>query len=426
MELSADERRLLDGGAGPAPAMAMAVITRMGELAGAARLIPITGAHIDSCLYHGSVGLDFAERLVAGGGQVQVPTTLNVSALDLLHPSLVRLDDATRDLARRLMDAYIALGCQPTWTCAPYQLPSRPSQGEHVAWAESNAIVFANSVLGARTDRYGDFIDVCAALVGRVPLAGLHLDRERRARICFTLSDAVRERAAASRSNAELCGLIGHIVGRQSGTLVPVLDGLPERTTEDDLKALGAAAASSGSVGLCHVVGVTPEADTLADACAGREPERTVEIDTTMLARAWHEMTTWDGQSPLAAVSVGTPHFSAAELAELDRLLAGRFVDRRVEVYVSTGRDIASSIAVGGIIERLARAGVSIVVDTCTYVTPIVRAGRGAVVMTDSAKWAWYGPGNLGVQVVYGSLADCVESAVSGRVVRERPRYLDG
>ena len=138
----------------------------MANVGDAERLIDIASAHIDSCLYHGRAGLDFAERLLDGGGRVRVPSTLNVSSLDLLHPELVRLDADTAADARRLMDAYVAMGCRPTWTCAPYQLPERPAFGTHVAWAESNAIVFANSVLGARTNRYGDFIDICAAITG--------------------------------------------------------------------------------------------------------------------------------------------------------------------------------------------------------------------------------------------------------------------
>src|SRR5215211_5994669 len=163
----------------------MGLIVRMAELAGAAELVDVSSAHVDGCLFHGQAGLDFAERLVHGGGAVRVPTTLNVSSLDLLHPDHYLGDQETARAARRLMDAYVAMGCRQTWTCAPYQLPERPRFGEHVAWAESNAIVFANSVLGARTARYGDFIDICAAITGRVPDAGLHRTERRRGRAVF-------------------------------------------------------------------------------------------------------------------------------------------------------------------------------------------------------------------------------------------------
>ncbi|MBA3630008.1 MAG: DUF521 domain-containing protein, partial [Actinobacteria bacterium] len=185
MELEDRDRRFLDGGEGEAARLAMRIIVTLARVNGAPRLIDVSRAHIDGCLYHGRAGLDFARRLLTDGGRVSVPTTLNVASLDLLHPGLVRADGATTDRARELMDAYVAMGCEPTWTCAPYQLPARPGLGEQIAWAESNAIVFANSVLGARTNRYGDFADICAAITGRVPDAGLHRRANRRAEVVF-------------------------------------------------------------------------------------------------------------------------------------------------------------------------------------------------------------------------------------------------
>ena len=183
------DRALASGEHGAAAATAMRILTRVAEAADSPNLIDIEAAHIDSCLYHGKAGLDFAERLSAEGGRVVVPTTLNVSSLDLLHPGLVQADDQLQEYGRRLMAAYVAMGGKPTWTCAPFQTEDRPALGQHIAWAESNAIVFANSVLGARTDRYGDFIDICAAITGRVPASGLHLDENRLATAVFSLRD---------------------------------------------------------------------------------------------------------------------------------------------------------------------------------------------------------------------------------------------
>ena len=206
----------------------MRIIVELARLAGAAELIAVTSAHIDGCLFHGQAGLDFAERLLRDGAAVRVPTTLNVASLDLLHPDRFRGDPETATAARRLMDAYVAMGCRQTWTCAPYQLPERPGFGEHVAWAESNAIVFANSVLGARTARYGDFIDICAAITGRVPNAGLHLHRA---------APGPGGLRPARRCPDRLLGqdllypLVGHLVGAGSGRLVPVVDGLPPAST---------------------------------------------------------------------------------------------------------------------------------------------------------------------------------------------------
>src|SRR5579883_1305271 len=174
LALTATERGLVEGAQGPAAAMAARIVAEAARLMGAASLVPVESAHIDGCLYHGDSGVHFAERLVAAGGRVAVPTTLNVGALDLLHPGRVRFDAARAAMARRMMTAYETLGCVPSWTCAPYQAGHRPRLGEHVAWGESNAVVFCNSVLGARTNRLGDFLDICAALCARAPYAGLH------------------------------------------------------------------------------------------------------------------------------------------------------------------------------------------------------------------------------------------------------------
>src|ERR671919_2974339 len=223
LRLEPRDHRMLSGADGDAARTAMRIVLAMAEIAGAERLVDVASAHVDGCLYHGQVSLDFAERLVGGGAKVRVPTTLNVGGVDLLHPHLYRGDPDRARAARRLMDLYVETGCRPTWTCAPYQLDARPAFGEHVAWAESNAIVFVNSVLGARTDRYGDFIDICAAITGRVPNTGLHLSDRRRGQLVFDvhgLPDPVLEQDL-------LYPLLGHLIGARSGKLVPVVDGLP-------------------------------------------------------------------------------------------------------------------------------------------------------------------------------------------------------
>lgn len=413
VELRPDDRSMLDGERGEAAALAMRILLEMSAIWEAERLIDITSAHVDSCLYHGRAGLDFAERLLAGGARVTVPTTLNVSSLDLLHPELVRLDAETAGNARRLMDSYVAMGCRPTWTCAPYQLPERPALGAHVAWAESNAIVFANSVLGARTNRYGDFMDICAAITGRAPLAGLHLDANRRARVVIRL-EGVPDRLLHDEVTPTC---VGHIVGREVGKEVAAIVGLPPGTGEDRLKALGAAAASSGAVAMFHAVGLTPEAPTLDVALGGIPPGSEIVVTADDLRAARNELTTTPG-GPIAAVSVGTPHLSADEIRRLTALVS---LDRPVvPFYANTGRDVAASTDV----DALARSGVTVVTDTCTYITPIIHDVDGPV-MTNSAKWAWYAPGNLGFDVVFGSLEECVRSAALGRVWRDPELWGD-
>lgn len=414
VELTAEERAIAAGSAGPAAAMAMRILAEMARLLGADRLIPIASAHIDGCLYHGDSGVHFAERLVEGGGRVAVPTTLNVGALDLLHPGRVKAAPERREMMLRLMRAYEALGCKPTWTCSPYQAGHRPRAGADVAWGESNAVAFCNSVLGARTNRYGDFLDICAAIVGRAPRYGLHLPENRRATVVVDVTGL----SAALRDSDVLFPVLGHWLGAELGTTVAVIDGLPAATSEDRLKALGAAAASSGAVGLFHVAGVTPEAPTVAAALGGVPPERTIRLTPDMLRAARDRLSTTAG-SEIDAVALGSPHFSLDEVTELERRLAGRRA--RVPIYVCTGRHVVRVLEREGRLDPLEAAGVTIVADTCVVVTPILPdpAGDRRVLMTNSGKFAHYGPANTGYEAIYGSLADCVESAVAGRVVRD-------
>jgi predicted aconitase len=279
-------------------------------------------------------------------------------------------------------------------------------------------LVFANSVLGARTNRYGDFIDICAAITGRVPESGLHLDEHRLARVVFRLADLPDRLASAE----VLYPVLGHLVGRAAGSRVPAIVGLAPDATEDCLKALGAAAASSGGVAMFHAVGRTPEAPTLDAALGGREAE-TIDVDLSDLRTARDELTTTT-QGRLSAVSVGTPHFSAAEFRALAAMIEGRIVAPGIEFYVNTSRQVLAEAAAEGTLHPLRAAGVEVVTDTCTYITPILR-GQSGVVMTNSGKWAWYAPGNLGVAVAFGSLEDCVASATAGRIVRDEGLWGD-
>jgi len=396
----------------PTTDLPRALLDRYAILVGARRLIPITRAHVDGCLYHGPASLDFARTLAESGARVCVPTTLNVGAIDLLHPELFRGRPEVAAAGREMKRHYSAMGCRQTWTCAPYQLPDRPGRGEQIAWAESNAIVFANSVLGARTERYGDFLDICAAITGLVPEVGLHTDEGRLGSVVVRIR-GVRD---AMKRRDTFFAALGQVVGRLAGSEIPVIEGV-EGATEDQLKALGAAAASAGAVAMFHMVGVTPEAPTLAAALGGRAPARTIVIGPTALAAAAEELTSTQSTT-LGAVSIGTPHFSHAEFARLRSLLAGRRVAPSLECFVSTGRDTLGRLEHEGWADELRAAGITFLTDTCTYITPIL-SGRPGAVMTNSAKWAWYAPNNLGYEVVFGSLEECVESAVRGELWRD-------
>lgn len=412
VHLTAADQSLLHGEQGETAAFAMRILVAFADAVGAPSLLDISRAHIDGCLYHGEASLDFVERLVAGGGRVRVPTTLNVGAIDLIHPELIRLPVAEQAPGRRLMVAHEALGCVPSFTCAPYQTEFRPAFGEQVAWGESNAIVFANSVIGARTNRYGDFIDLCCAITGRAPAWGLHLDAPRRGRVLFTLSGF----PPSLEPSDSLYVAVGLLIGSLSGDRVPVIDGLPPPDSEDQLKALGAAAATSGAVALFHAVGITPEAPTLQAATGGTTPEETFEIRPADVGRVLRGLSTVPDGATVTAVCLGTPHFSRNEWERLIPLLA-EIRSVRAPIYVNTGRATLDALRADGALDPVPPDTLTIVTDTCTYLTPILERLDGTV-MTNSGKWAYYAPGNLGVQVAFGSLEECVASAVTGTVVR--------
>lgn len=389
----------------------MRLLVRFAEAIEAECFVDAEAAHIDGCLYLGQVSLDFVEHLVRLDGKVRVPTTLNVGSIDLIHPELFQGDEKTRNAGTRLMRAHEELGCIPTFTCAPYQTLFRPRFGAQIAWAESNAIVFANSVIGARTNRYGDFIDLCCALTGRVPYYGLHVTENRRARILIDIVDRPEDGSEAG----EICIAAGHVIGQRCGSRIPAIAGLPPDTTEDDLKALGAVAASSGAVAMFHAIGLTPEAPTLDHAFHGERPDETIRLTADELRQVVANLSTVPPGTPIVAVSLGTPHFSIDEFSRLMPLIEG--APPVIDVYVNTSRTVLSALEANGWADRLREAGITLVIDTCTYVTTIMKDLSGAV-MTNSGKWAYYAPGNIGVDVAFGSLSECMASARVGRVVR--------
>ncbi len=401
---------MLDGAFGSGVALAMRIVTRTANVMEATRLIDIRSAHIDGCLYHGPASLDFVERFVQSDTKVAVPTTLNVGSLDLIHPELYHGDKTTQHAAERLMNAHLALGCESSFTCAPYQLKHRPKLGEQIAWAESNAIVFANSVLGARTSRYGDFLDLAAAITGRAPYAGLHVSENRAARIVIEAPDF-----ANLPGRDVFFATLGFLIGEQAGATITAIVGLPPDSSEDELKALGAAAASSGAVALFHAVGITPEAATLDAALQGRAPSSVITVSLEQLVAVRRRLNHGRAGDPLVAVSLGTPHFSVHEFEQLERLLALHSEPLRCDFYVNTSRFILWQLETTGIAQAFAERGIQIVVDTCTYITPVMKKLTG-LVMTNSGKWAHYAPANIGVSVAYGSMQECVRSAIEGKV----------
>jgi hypothetical protein len=315
--------------------------------------------------------------------------------------------------AQRQMIAYRSMGCIPTWTCAPYQTEMRPHFGQQIAWGESNAIVFANSVIGARTERYPDLLDICCAITGRVPAIGLHLTENRAGNIQLNLLDI----PVAIQKDDAFYPVLGHLMGKIARDRIPVVTGLTVKPTEDQFKALGAAAASSGTVALFHIVGITPEAPTLEAAFLGKQPQEIIDISIEELRTARDDLTTADGEQ-LDMVVLGSPHFSLAEFKTLASLLQGKSAHPNVQFLVTSSRAMVHLAEKAGYLSALKGFGGRVTVDTCILATPMLPPEIQRL-MTNSAKYAYYAPGLLSTQITFGSLEDNVRSAEVGYVVRD-------
>ncbi len=395
----------------------MSILVRMGEIQEAEEMIDISRAHIDSTLFQGDATLEFAERLAGMGAKVVVPTTLNVSGVDEMGWQEWAVPPEYAEKAHRQMLAYQSMGTEPTWTCAPYQVAQKPSFGEQIAWGESNAVCFANSVLGARTIQYPDLLDICAAITGRVPAVGLHLEEHRVGQVLLELVGIPED----LQRDDSFPPVLGHLLGTLASERVPVIDGLSVELSEDQLKALCAGSASAGSVNLFHIIGQTPEANTREEAFAGGEPVESHQVTLEDLAAVREELNSSNGET-LEMVVLGSPHFSLAEFRTLAPLLEGKKRNAGVEFLVTSSRAMVALARDNGLLEPLEAFGGRVTVDTCILTTPMLYPETKRL-MTNSAKYAYYSPGLLGVEVAFGNMADCVKSAVEGTVTVDRSRW---
>jgi predicted aconitase len=400
LTLTPIDKEMLAGSRGAGAKFAMETLTSVGEAFGAERFIDIEWAHVASAYCHSQANIDFAKKLTEWGTRVSVPTTLTACSFDPRRPAG---EDA---VAGELIELYSSMGCEPALSCAPYHTRKEPGFGAHLAWCESSAVVYANSVLGARTNRYVEFMDMCAAITGRVPEYGLHRFENRKATVVFNLHGIPQDWFA----DEWLFHSLGILVGNQAGDSVPAINGLKPGTTVEQLRALGSAAASSGSVSMFHAIGVTPEAPTLIAACQGADPQLSIDVGPDDIAATAAKLCI-PTTDKVTAVCVGAPHFSPAEFRNLAELIAGRQL--RTRLIASTNAATLANLQESGLFGTLEQGGVEFVIGRCTYYRPLATE-LGNHVMTNSAKWAWYGPSDLDVAVTFASLRDCVERACDG------------
>ncbi len=415
MILTEAEEKMLEGKSGQAVRMAMSILTKLGNIYGAKKMIEITQAHIDGCCYPvvREAGLEFAEKLASLGAKVKVPTTLNITARDIERWKEFRIPSSFAEKSLGLERAYLRMGAIPTWTCAPYQWGLVPRFGQQIAWAESNAIAFVNSVIGARTERYGDFSDVCAAITGRAPEFGLHLARSRRGKVYIRL----KKIESALLMDDSFYPVFGYFLGLTVKDRIPVIEGIPREVSIDQLKSLGAAAATSGSVALFHVLGVTPEARTYEEAFQGGKPEEVIGVTFDELSKVRENLSTAKGDR-VDLVAIGCPHYSFAECQKVIHLLQGKRIHKGLEFWIFTNRTVFSWLKGTNLIGLLEASGIRVSTDSCIMHFPLEEWGF-KVMMTNSAKFAHYTPSTIGLEVVLGSTEECVKSALTGKVIRE-------
>lgn len=418
LQLSESDRALLDGRHGKAAQVAMQLVLRMAELQGASELLDVTQAHIDGCIYTGPASLRFAEQLVAWGASVRVPTTLNSISVDQRRWRALGIDATFGEPASALGDAYMAMGAQLSFTCAPYLLDSAPAEGEQIVWAESNAVVYANSVLGARTLKYPDYLDICIALTGRAPNVGCHQDEHR-------LTSLQIELPPLGELDDAFYPLLGYHVGLLCGSRIPLVRGLEKAQPNlDDLKAFGAAFATSSAAPLFHIAGVTPEALQAEHVIHSGQPVPTERVTLADLHRSWDELNSAD-EAAVGLVALGNPHFSLSEFTRLATLCRGLSKHPDVSLVVTCGRAILEQARAAGHIAVLEAFGATLVTDTCWCMLgePVVPTGCRTL-MTNSGKYAHYAPGLVGRSVHFASLAECVDAACSGQASGRLPHWL--
>lgn len=390
MYLTREEEKMLDGEHGWANQISMKILVRLGELYGATRLIPVQSAHLSGVSYKhmGDASIDFLTALADGGGQAKTSSTLNPSSFDPdylpKHYSRQRCKQQSR-----IADLYTQMGINPTLSCTPYYMQP-PKRGQHLAWAESSAVVYANSVLGAWTNREGSPSALAAALIGKTPDYGIHRISNRKPNIIVNIK--------AGLENEAEYGALGIHLGKILKEKTPTIAGLTN-PSNDDLKQMGAAMASSGMTALFyHKRRYENKAEDL-------EKLETVTIGSDDIKESADSLCTTSEQPNL--VFIGCPHCSLSELKSSARLLEGKKVRKDYELWVCTSRHLKEHAK--SYVNVIERAGGHVLCDTCVLVTWIKDLGVHTL-LTNSAKTAFYAPTLNEVDVVFKPLKQCLET----------------
>ncbi|NLD66975.1 MAG: DUF521 domain-containing protein [Crenarchaeota archaeon] len=396
MELTKQEKAMLDGKEGYAVKKSMEILVALGDIFGAEKLIDVGSVQVAGVSYHnlGDAGLDFLNSL-AEDGRVKVLTTLNPAGMDLENWQQLGISPEFAEKQNLVIDAFTRMGILVSCTCTPYLIGNVPLYGEHIAWSESSAVTFANSVLGARTNREGGPSALAAAFVGKTPCYGLHLDENR-------VPD-INVQVNAELSRLSDWGALGYAIGKKAENKIPYISGI-KKATLDELKSFGASLVTYGAKPLFYIKDITPGAELR------QQPKETVTIEKTDLDDAYNKIN--DQVDEIDFVCVGCPHCSIKEVAEIADLIRGKKVATGTELWVATSRTTKQLADKHGYTAIIEAAGGKFACDTCMAVAPL--KGRFKALATTSAKGCFYSRQNL-MKTKMGSMKECVDAAVTGK-----------
>ena len=412
LNLSAEDQSILKGERGTAQQIAMETICKMARLQNAKELIGITKGHIDGCILAHDANLMFAEKMYQLGASISIPTTINAISVNRDNWASQGIDPDFGNKASRLADAYVKMGAHPTYTCAPYLLEDIPKEHEVIGWSESNAVIYANSVLGAKTQKHPDYFDLFVAMTGRAPKAGVYLDKERMPKYEINID-------LPSKFDDSIWPMIGWLTGKFSPNKIPLVTGLEKTSlTADDLKALCAAFGTTSAAPMLFIDGHTP-----GDELSNIQQMDKFKITREHLATLWKDFNTADIKVDL--VAIGSPHASLSGCRNFVKFFDGKSCSPNVKTIITVGRDVLSQVKEEGILEELKRAGIQVVSDICwCSITEPIFPYNTSVIMTNSGKYAHYAHGLTGRKTRFGSLEDCAKTAQSGLANSDLPYWL--
>ena len=396
MQLTDQEQKMLDGKEGYAVKKSMEILVALGEIFGAENLIEVGSVQVAGVSYHnlGDAGLEFLDEL-AKDGRVKVLTTLNPAGMDLEDWQQLGISPEFAEKQYLVIKAFERMGILVSCTCTPYLIGNLPLFGEHLAWSESSAVTFANSVIGAKTNREGGPSALAAAFVGKTPCYGLHLDENR-------VPD-IHVRVNANLAKLSDWGALGYAIGKKAENKIPYITGI-KKADLDELKSFCASVVTYGAKPLFYIKGITPAAEQQT------QPKESVTIEATDIKNAYDNIN--DQVTDIELVCIGCPHCSIKEISEITELIRGKKVAAGTEFWVATSRSVKQLADKRGYTEVIEAAGGKFACDTCMAVAPL--KGRFKSLATTSAKGCFYSRQNL-MKTKMGSMEECVEAAVTGK-----------